>query len=123
MKKYRKISAFIIALTLCISMAACGSTDSSDNTAAANTTTTVSEKSEEPSEVSEAENDKQEPDSDRPGEPPEGTSCLRLWSPEQAREFARHYTKEAAANLVDIPGTQASAALSDMAEQLLVRVV
>ena len=59
----------------------------------------------------------------KPGEPPETTSCLRLWTPEEAREAARHYTKEAAANLVDIPGTQASAALSDMAEQLLVRVV
>lgn len=72
MKKYRKISAFIIALTLCISMAACGSTDSSDNTAAVNVTATVSENTEETSEVSEADNDKQEPDSDRPGEPPEG---------------------------------------------------
>ena len=71
MNKYRKLTAYIIALTLCVSMAACGSTDSSENTTAAKTTTTVSEEADDISEVSETDAYKQEPDSDRPGDPPD----------------------------------------------------
>ena len=60
---------------------------------------------------------------DADGEPDaESTSCLRLWSRDKAREMARAFTMEAVANLAEIPGTQASAALSDLAEDLLSRL-
>ena len=79
MNKYRKLTAYIIALTLCVSMAACGSTETAENTSDTTTVTTVSEIAEENSEspemseaeVDETDADKQGPDSDRPGDPPD----------------------------------------------------
>ncbi len=51
------------------------------------------------------------------------TTCLKLWRPDKAREMAKYYTREAVVLLSRIRGSQASAALSDLAEKMLTRVV
>lgn len=56
------------------------------------------------------------------GAAPEATSCLCLWTPARAREMALFHTREAVARLIDIPGSPACAALSDLAETLLSRI-
>lgn len=61
-------------------------------------------------------------DAPRQGNAAEPTSCLRLWTPDHAREMAMFHTREAVATLIEIPGTPASAALSDFAESLVARV-
>lgn len=53
----------------------------------------------------------------------EEPSCLRIWSIEQARNEARNYTTDAVATLTSIKGSPASAALSNLAEQMLNRIV
>lgn len=50
-------------------------------------------------------------------------SCLRLWTIEEAREKAKQFTTEAVAALSTIKGSQATAALSDLAEQMLTRII
>lgn len=57
-----------------------------------------------------------------PNAAPEPSSCLRIWTPDKARSMAAFHTREAVAHLMDIPGTPASAALSDLAESLLARI-
>ena len=66
MKKYRKLSAFLLALTLCISLSACGSTDSSDTTSDASTTTEITTEAETTTETND------HTDNNRPGDPPDG---------------------------------------------------
>lgn len=66
MKKYRKLSAFLLALTLCISLSACGSTDSSDTTSDASTTTEITTGAETTTETND------NTDNNRPGDPPDG---------------------------------------------------
>lgn len=53
----------------------------------------------------------------------EEPSCLRLWTVEEAREKAKQFTTEAVAALSTIKGSQATAALSDLAEQMLTRII
>lgn len=53
----------------------------------------------------------------------EEPSCLRLWTLDEAREKARQYTTDAVASLAMIRGSQASAALSALAEQMLTRII
>lgn len=64
MKKYRGLTAFLLALTLCASLAGCGSTESAtsntSNTEVTNEATT------------ESVADEGEKDDDRPGDPPDG---------------------------------------------------
>ncbi len=52
---------------------------------------------------------------------PEGASCLRLWTREEAVEQARLCTSEAVAALSPIKGSPALAAMSDLAISLLAR--
>lgn len=59
-------------------------------------------------------------DADEKNEEP---SCLRLWTLEEAREKAKQFTTEAVAALSTIKGSQATAALSDLAEQMLTRII
>lgn len=59
-------------------------------------------------------------DADEENEEP---SCLRLWTVEEAREKAKQFTTEAVAALSTIKGSQATAALSDLAEQMLTRII
>lgn len=61
-------------------------------------------------------------DAPKPGAEAEPTSCLRLWTPDHAREMAMFHTREAVATLLEIPGSPASAALSDFAESLVSRI-
>lgn len=49
-------------------------------------------------------------------------SSMETRSPDKAREMAAFHTREAVANLFDIPGSLPSAALSDLAENLLKRI-
>ena len=66
MKKYRKLSAFLLALTLCISLSACGSTESSNTASDVSSTTSITTEAETTTET----NDKT--DNNRPGDPPDG---------------------------------------------------
>lgn len=59
-------------------------------------------------------------DADEENEEP---SCLRLWTVEEARKKAKQFTTEAVAALSTIKGSQATAALSDLAEQMLTRII
>ena len=75
MKKYRKLSAFLLALTLCASLSACGSTSSSSDTAASRSTTassTAEITTEVTAEATTSENSDKNSDNDRPGDPPDG---------------------------------------------------
>ena len=70
MKKYRKLSAFLLALTVCISFSACGSSKTS------NTSSDISSATETSSEAeTKSENDRpgDPPDGDRPDAPPDGS--------------------------------------------------
>lgn len=51
------------------------------------------------------------------------TTCLHLWTREEAVEQARHLTSEAVAALSGIKGSPALAAMSDLAHSLLTRVI
>ena len=51
------------------------------------------------------------------------TTCLHLWTRDEAVEQARHLTSEAVAALSGIKGSQALAAMSDLAHTLLTRVI
>ena len=66
MKKYRKLSAFLLALTLCFSLSACGSTDSSDTASDASATTEITTGAETTTETN------AHTDNNRPGDPPDG---------------------------------------------------
>lgn len=69
MKKYRKLSAFLLALTMCISFSACGSSKTS------NTSSDISSATETNSEAeTKSENDRpgDPPNGDRPDAPPDG---------------------------------------------------
>lgn len=69
MKKYRRLSAFVLALTLCFSLAACGTTESSTGTASSEieiTTEITTETS------ADGTTDAAEKPDDRPGDPPSG---------------------------------------------------
>ncbi len=66
MKKYRKLSAFLLALTLCISLSACGSTESSDTASDVSSTTSITTEAETTTETND------HTDNDRPGDPPDG---------------------------------------------------
>lgn len=81
MKKYRKSSAFILALTLCASLYSCGSADTSTETASSSeteiTTEAETEADSEAAEDPDAEPDENDrpdapPDGDRPDAPPDG---------------------------------------------------
>ncbi|MBQ6252190.1 hypothetical protein [Ruminococcus sp.] len=75
MKKYRKLSAFLLALTLCISLSACGSTDSSNTASDASTTTEITTEAETTTETNiNTDNSRpgDPPDGDRPDAPPDG---------------------------------------------------
>ncbi len=75
MKKYRKLSAFLLALTLCASLSACGSTSSSSDTAASRSTTassTAEITTEVTAEATTSENSDKNSDNDRPGDPHDG---------------------------------------------------
>ncbi|MCR4861782.1 MAG: hypothetical protein K5884_04095 [Ruminococcus sp.] len=75
MKKYRKLSAFLLALTLCASLSACGSTSSSSDTAASRSTTassTAEITTEVTAEATTSENSDKNSNNDRPGDPPDG---------------------------------------------------
>ena len=72
MKKYRKLSAFALALALCFSLAACGTTASTD-TASTETTEAATEiTTASTTEVASTETTAASPDNDRPGDPPSG---------------------------------------------------
>ncbi|MBR1383367.1 MAG: hypothetical protein IJ555_06095 [Ruminococcus sp.] len=70
MKKYRRLSAFVLALTLCFSLAACGSTESADTTNTEVTTEVVTEAATET--ASEENTTETSADNNRPGDPPDG---------------------------------------------------
>ena len=53
----------------------------------------------------------------------EPTTCLRIWSRDEAASRARMFTSEAVAALSGIRGSPALAAMSDLAQSLLERVV
>lgn len=53
---------------------------------------------------------------------PEPSSCLNVWTMDKAREAALFHTREAVAHLLEIPGSIASAALSNLAEDLVTRI-
>ena len=75
MKKYRKLSAFLLALTLCASLSACGSTSSSSDTAASRSTTassTAEITTEVTAEATTSEKSDKNSDNDRPGDPHNG---------------------------------------------------
>lgn len=75
MKKYRKLSAFLLALTLCASLSACGSTSSSSDTAASRSKTassTAEITTEVTAEATTSENSDKNSDNDRPGDPHDG---------------------------------------------------
>ena len=70
MKKYRRLSAFVLALTLCFSLAACGSTTTDT---ASNTETTTESATEITTEATtEAASEETSTDNNRPGDPPSG---------------------------------------------------
>lgn len=60
---------------------------------------------------------------DQPVSSIDETTCLRLWSREEATANARHFTSEAVAALAGIKGSPALAAMSDLAYSMLTRVV
>lgn len=66
MKKYRKLSAFLLALTLCISLSACGSTESSNTASDVSSTTSITTEAETTAETND------NTDNNRPGDPPDG---------------------------------------------------
>ncbi|MBR1824852.1 MAG: hypothetical protein IJ779_11580 [Ruminococcus sp.] len=66
MKKYRKLSAFLLALTLCISLSACGSTESSNTASDVSSTTSITTEAETTTETND------NTDNGRPGDPPDG---------------------------------------------------
>ncbi len=51
------------------------------------------------------------------------TTCLKLWDKTKAGEMAKYYTTEAVASLSLIRGSPATAALSDLAEEMLYRII
>ena len=69
MKKYRRLSAFVLALTLCFSLAACGTTESSTGTASSETEITTEITTET---SADGTTDAAEKPDDRPGDPPSG---------------------------------------------------
>jgi hypothetical protein len=66
MKQYRKLSAFLLALTLCISLSACGSTESSNTASDVSSTTSITTEAETTTETND------NTDNNRPGDPPDG---------------------------------------------------
>ena len=80
MKAYRRLSAFILALTLCIGLSACGATESKAESASSQTeitteiTTdnTANETTDSPAESGENDRPESPPDGDRPDAPPDG---------------------------------------------------
>ncbi len=66
MKNYRKLSAFLLALTLCISLSACGSTESSNTASDVSSTTSITTEAETTTETND------NTDNNRPGDPPDG---------------------------------------------------
>lgn len=52
----------------------------------------------------------------------EETTCLRIWPLDKAKAMANRFTTDAVASLSEIKGSQASAALSDLAEKMLHRI-
>ena len=69
MKKYRRLSAFVLALTLCFSLAACGTTELSTGTASSETEITTEITTET---SADGTTDAAEKPDDRPGDPPSG---------------------------------------------------
>ncbi len=67
MKKYRRLSAFVLALTLCFSLAACGSTESNETVSTTEVTTEAIAEA-----ATEALTTETSTDNDRPGDPPSG---------------------------------------------------
>ena len=67
MKKYRRLSAFVLALTLCFSLAACGSTESNETASTTEVTTEAITEA-----ATEALTTETSTDNDRPGDPPSG---------------------------------------------------
>ncbi|MCR4796168.1 MAG: hypothetical protein K5898_13570 [Ruminococcus sp.] len=65
MKKYRGLTAFLVALTLCVSLSGCGSTETTTSDTTSNTEVTTEATTESAQEESLN-------DSDRPGDPPDG---------------------------------------------------
>ncbi|WP_024860334.1 hypothetical protein [Ruminococcus flavefaciens] len=75
MKKYRKLSAFLLALTLCISLSACGSTESSNTASDVSSTTSITTEAETTTETNDNTDNNRPgnpPDGDRPDAPPDG---------------------------------------------------
>ena len=70
MKKYRKLSAFMLALTMCISFSACGSSKTSSTSSDTSSATETSSEAETGSENDRPGNP---PDGDRPDAPPDGS--------------------------------------------------
>lgn len=67
MKKYRRLSAFVLALTLCFSLTACGSTESNETASTTEVTTEAITEA-----ATEALTTETSTDNDRPGDPPSG---------------------------------------------------
>lgn len=65
MKKYRGLTAFLVALTLCVSLSGCGSTETATSDTTANTEVTTEA-------TTESIADEGKKDDDRPGDPPDG---------------------------------------------------
>lgn len=65
MKKYRGLTAFLVAFTLCVSLSGCGSTETTTSDTSSNTEVTTEATTESTQEESLN-------DSDRPGDPPDG---------------------------------------------------
>ncbi|MBP3747002.1 MAG: hypothetical protein J6I47_06020 [Ruminococcus sp.] len=71
MKKYRELSAFLLAMTLCFSLSACGSTGSSNKASDASSTTSITTKA-DTNDNSNNNRHGDPPDGDRPDAPPDG---------------------------------------------------
>ena len=71
MKKYRELSAFLLAMTLCFSLSACGSTGSSNKASDASSTTSIATKA-DTNDNSDNNCHGDPPDGDRPDAPPDG---------------------------------------------------
>ena len=67
MKKYRKLSAFLLALSLCVNLYSCGSTDSSSTDSSDDTEITTEAETETTTET-----ETETTGNDRPGDPPSG---------------------------------------------------
>ncbi len=67
MKKYRKLSAFLLALSLCVNLYSCGSTDPSSTDSSADTEITTEAETETTTET-----ETETTGNDRPGDPPSG---------------------------------------------------